>query len=86
MLDVRTPAEFACGHVPGAVNIPLDELRNRLASSIARSRSSPTARSASAVTWRREFSMQAGYDVANLSGGYTTYCQTNGGPAQQGVY
>lgn len=24
LVDVRTPAEFASGHVPGAVNIPLD--------------------------------------------------------------
>lgn len=26
LIDVRTPAEFADGHVPGAVNIPLDVL------------------------------------------------------------
>jgi rhodanese-related sulfurtransferase len=26
ILDVRTPAEFRRGHVPGAVNIPLDTL------------------------------------------------------------
>ena len=31
LLDVRTPAEFAGGHIPGAVNIPIDELRSRLA-------------------------------------------------------
>lgn len=30
MLDVRTPAEFAAGHLPGAVNIPVDQLRERL--------------------------------------------------------
>ena len=29
-LDVRTPQEFAKGYVPGAVNIPVDELRSRL--------------------------------------------------------
>jgi len=31
VLDVRPPDEFAVGHVPGAVNIPLDELEARLA-------------------------------------------------------
>ena len=31
VLDVRTNAEFGEGHVPGAVNIPLDELSGRLA-------------------------------------------------------
>ena len=31
LLDVRQPAELAVEHVPGAVNIPLPELRARLA-------------------------------------------------------
>ena len=30
VIDVRTPAEFAGGALPGAINIPLDELRERL--------------------------------------------------------
>lgn len=29
-VDVRTPQEYAGGHVPGAINIPLDEVQNRL--------------------------------------------------------
>lgn len=31
VLDVRPEDEFALGHVPGALNIPMDELRRRLA-------------------------------------------------------
>ena len=31
LLDVRTPDEYSLGSLPGAVNIPLDELRDRLA-------------------------------------------------------
>lgn len=30
ILDVRTPEEFAAGHVPGAVNIPHDQVAARL--------------------------------------------------------
>jgi rhodanese-related sulfurtransferase len=31
VVDVRTPAEFADGHVPGAVNIPFDQMPQRFA-------------------------------------------------------
>jgi rhodanese-related sulfurtransferase len=31
VLDVRTPAEYAEGHVPGAINIPHTELAARIA-------------------------------------------------------
>jgi phage shock protein E len=30
LVDVRTPGEFAAGHIPGAVNIPLQQLDSRL--------------------------------------------------------
>lgn len=30
LLDVRSPEEFAAGHVPGAVNIPHDQVARRL--------------------------------------------------------
>lgn len=30
VIDVRTPAEYASGHLPGAVNIPLDHVRRAL--------------------------------------------------------
>ena len=29
LLDVRSPGEYASGHLPGAVNIPFDELPRR---------------------------------------------------------
>jgi len=30
VLDVRTPQEFAAGHIVGALNIPIDEVEGRL--------------------------------------------------------
>ena len=30
VIDVRKPAEFGVAHVPGAINIPLDEIEKRL--------------------------------------------------------
>lgn len=30
VLDVRPPEEFAAGHIPGAVNIPVEQLQRRL--------------------------------------------------------
>ncbi len=30
LIDVRTPSEFKNGHVPGAINIPLDQLQARI--------------------------------------------------------
>jgi rhodanese-related sulfurtransferase len=30
IIDVRTPGEYREGHIPGVVNIPLDELENRM--------------------------------------------------------
>ena len=30
LVDVRSGTEFASGHIPGAVNIPMDEIEARL--------------------------------------------------------
>lgn len=31
LVDVRSPGEFASGHIPGAINVPLGELKSRQA-------------------------------------------------------
>ena len=73
LLDVREPAEVAAGTIPGAVNIPLGALRGRLGEL-------PQGRPIVAfckVGQRGYFAerilAQRGYDVFNLSGGYTTW-------------
>ncbi len=35
LLDVRTPGEYAAGHLPGAINIPIDQLPVRLGDLVA---------------------------------------------------
>ena len=73
LLDVRTPPEFAGGHIPGARNIPLDDLRRRLAEV-------PKGRPVVAYCQvgqrgylATRILMQHGYAVSNLGGGYKTY-------------
>jgi rhodanese-related sulfurtransferase len=74
LLDVRTPQEFARGHIPGAVNIPVDDLRDRLSELDA---SKPVV--AYCQVGQRGYLAtrilnQSAHRATNLSGGYTTYC------------
>ena len=76
VLDVRTPSEFAAGHVEGATNIPLDVLRDRL-EEVPRDR--PIAaycRVGQRGYLATRILMKHGYDVRNLSGGILTYGAT----------
>ena len=73
MLDVRDPSEYRQGHIEGAVNIPLDELRDRMGEvpkdqevwvyCYVGQRSYYASRALS----------QYGYDIKNLSGGFKTF-------------
>jgi len=78
LLDVRTLAEFACGQIPGAVNFPIDELRNRLGELDRTKRVIAYCQVGQRGYLATRILIQAGYEAANLSGGYATYCQTNG--------
>jgi NADPH-dependent 2,4-dienoyl-CoA reductase/sulfur reductase-like enzyme/rhodanese-related sulfurtransferase len=73
VVDVRQPAEFAAGAIPGAINLPLPELRARFAE-LPRDR---TLWLCCGVGQRgyyaTRFLLQHGYDARNLSGGFTTY-------------
>ena len=77
LVDVRTPKEFAAGHIPGATNIPVDELRERLRE-ITRDRE---VIAYCQVGMRGYLATrvlkQSGFDVRNLSGGYKSYRMFN---------
>jgi NADPH-dependent 2,4-dienoyl-CoA reductase/sulfur reductase-like enzyme/rhodanese-related sulfurtransferase len=73
VLDVREPDEFAAGHIPNAINLPLSQLRARYGE-LPRDRelwiSCVVGQRAYYAT---RFLAQRGYRARNLSGGYTTY-------------
>jgi rhodanese-related sulfurtransferase/biotin operon repressor len=86
LLDVRPKQEFESGHLRGAINIPIDELRNRL-------RELPKGRQV--ITYcRGEFCVFAdeaaqilrrkGYDVVRLEGGWPEW-QSEGRPVRTGT-
>jgi NADPH-dependent 2,4-dienoyl-CoA reductase/sulfur reductase-like enzyme/rhodanese-related sulfurtransferase len=73
LVDVRDPEEFAAGRVPGAINLPLNQIRRRL-HELPRDREvwlycgvGQRAYYATRVL------MQNGFRVKNLSGGFRTY-------------
>ncbi|MGQ7868079.1 CoA-disulfide reductase [Sunxiuqinia sp. sy24] len=77
LLDVRTPAEHALGHIEGSLNVEVDQLRNRL-NKIPRDKKIIVY---CGVGIRGYFAcrilMQNGFsEVYNLSGGYKTYEHT----------
>lgn len=72
LIDVRTPAEFARGAIPGAVNIPLDDLRARIGDLPAGGVIVHCQVGQRGHTAARLLA-QHGVDVVNLDGGYRTW-------------
>jgi len=73
LLDVRTPQEFDAGHIPEAVNVPVDALRTRLGE-LPRDREIAVY----CQVGRRGYLAtrilrQAGFQATNVGGGYKTY-------------
>ncbi len=73
LLDVREPEEFACGGIPGAVNIPLGQLRKRLGE-LDKSRKIAVFCQVGLRGYVAERALkQHGFTCANLVGGVLTW-------------
>ena len=75
ILDVRSKAEFAAGHLPGALHVPHTELRGRIEEVRAAAEGRPVrALCGSGVRSHiaNRVLSQAGFDSASLSGGMLT--------------
>lgn len=86
LLDVREPDEFAQGHLGGAVNIPLSQLRKRV-DEVPRDREVWVYCAAGQRAYfAQRLLRQRGVDASNLSGGYTTWLALReaGGGAPRG--
>lgn len=72
-LDVRTAEEFAAGHISGAINIPLDELRERMGELDPAKKLYVNCRSALRSYLACRILKANGFSCAHLSGGYRFY-------------
>ena len=73
LLDVRSPAELAVEQAPGAINIPLDQLRARLGE-LPRDRAIHViCRSGQRAYYATRILLQNGFNARNISGGMLSY-------------
>ena len=73
LVDVRTPQEFSQGHIPGALNIPVDELRSRLGELPRDRQIAIYCQVGQRGYLATRILKQAGFSAANIGGGYKTY-------------
>ena len=73
LLDVRTPGELTAGTIPGAKNIPLDELRERIGTLDKEKEYLVFCKVGVRAYLACRILEQNGISCKNLSGGYVTY-------------
>lgn len=73
LLDVRTPSEYAMGHIPGFRHIPLDELRRRIEELPKEKPVYVHCHSGLRSYVACRILSGRGFDCYNLSGGYRLY-------------
>lgn len=86
LLDVREPAEYARGHVPGAVNVPQADLATRLAELPRDHPLLLVCQSGNRSMRAAQFLRQVGFDaVANVAGG-TAAWRAEGRPVETAAF
>lgn len=83
LLDVRTPEEVAAGTIPGAKNIPVDDLRERLDELSKDKEYLVFCRVGLRGYLACRILQQNGFNCRNLTGGYTTYQRVEAMPAAE---
>ena len=73
MIDVRTPGEYAAGHIEGFVNIPVDEIRDRMGEIDPGKPAYLICQSAIRSWIAGRILAQNGVDVYHFAGGYRLY-------------
>lgn len=73
LLDTRTPAEYAAGHAPGFINIPLDDLRERMGELEPGKTVYVMCQSGLRSYLACRILKQKGFNCRNFSGGYRFY-------------
>lgn len=73
LVDVRTPQEFSDGHIPGAVNVPIDELRSRLEEFPHDRKIAAYCEVGQRAYLATRILRQRGYLASNIGGGYKTF-------------
>lgn len=73
LLDTRTPGEYAAGHIEGYINIPVDELRDRLDEIDSDKPVYVICQSGIRSYIASRILTQNGFDAYNFSGGYRFY-------------
>lgn len=72
LIDCRTPSEFKNGAIPGAINVPVDEIRER----VSEIKNEPILVNCQVGQRGHTATMllkELGFDATNLDGGYLTY-------------
>ena len=73
LVDVRTPQEYAEGHIPEAVNLSVDDLRTRLGELPRDRQIAVYCQVGQRGYLATRILHQAGFDAVNVGGGYKTY-------------